>query len=89
MASEVDRNILRRGGEESLRVLQQKAGEMLSRLEASLRTPDEADLRALKKELEKLGAFLEEKDLSPGGAADILCLSLFFAYLDLDSHCGA
>lgn len=89
MASEVDRNILRRGGEEALRALQLKAGEILSRLEASLKAPDEEAMRALKKELEDLGAFLEEKDLSPGGAADILCLSLFFAYLDLDSHRGA
>lgn len=66
-----DTNVLWRGGEEGLRLLQASAGEILRRQEPER----EALTRALDRECIR-------RNLSPGGAADMLACALFVRALD-------
>ncbi len=62
-----DTNILHRSDAETLALLQKKSGEIIN-------TEDLSEREALYK---KLSVFCIEKNISPGGSADMLALSLF------------
>lgn len=71
-----DSNVLRRGGTEGLEYTQGQAKHILDDLEGSYK------LKALQRHLLCLDQKLIEKNLSPGGSADLLALTIFFDLLE-------
>lgn len=81
MARAEDSNLLRRGGEEALKWVQGRALQ----LEREFGDLSEADEAAFLAAMRSFDEEMRRRNLSPGGAADLLALSWFLAEADRES----
>ena len=77
MAHTEDTNLLHRGGEEGLHLVQQAAA-LLEQCQ---------DEQALEEGLFRLDSLFTEKNLSPGGSADLLAVTLFVYFIVAEREC--
>ena len=78
MAYTEDTNLLHRGGEEGLHLVQQQAAALLEQYQ---------DEQALEEGLFRMDSLLTEKNLSPGGSADLLAVTLFVYFIVAEREC--
>lgn len=78
MAHTEDTNLLHRGGEEGLHLVQQQAAALLEQCQ---------DEQALEEGLFRLDSLFTEKNLSPGGSADLLAVTLFVYFIVAEREC--